>query len=155
MTHLKVGDMAPNVTGVDQDGKEVSLSDYKGKKLVLFFYPKDNTPGCTAEACNLRDNEAMLKKEGYEILGVSPDTEKKHQNFIGKYNFAFPLIADTDKKWIESFGIWGPKKFMGRVYDGVHRTTFIIDEAGKIAQVFEKVKTKAHSEQILEWHHSS
>lgn len=155
MTHLKVGDLAPDLKGVDQDDREVSLNDYKGKKLVLFFYPKDNTPGCTAEACNLSSNEALLKKEGYEILGVSPDTEKKHKNFIAKYNLVFPLIADVDKNWIESFGIWGPKKFMGRVYDGVHRTTFIINEQAKIVQIFDKVKTKTHTEQILEWHHSN
>jgi peroxiredoxin Q/BCP len=150
MTHLQEGDKAPDFKGVDQEGNTIQLSDYKGKKLVLYFYPKDNTPGCTNEACNLRDNYEELQKQGFEILGVSADSEKKHQNFINKYDLPFPLLADTEKEVIEQYGIWGPKKFMGKVKDGIHRTTFVIDEEGKIEKVFKKVKTKDHTNQILE-----
>ena len=150
MTHLQEGDKAPDFKGVDQDGNTIQLSDYKGKKLVLYFYPKDNTPGCTNEACNLRDNYEELQKQGFKILGVSADSEKKHQNFINKYDLPFPLLADTEKEVIEKYGIWGPKKFMGKVKDGIHRTTFVIDEEGKIEKVFKKVKTKDHTNQILE-----
>jgi peroxiredoxin Q/BCP len=150
MTHLQIGDAAPAFEGVDQDNNTISLDDYKGKKLVLFFYPKDNTPGCTAEVCSLRDGFDDLKAQGYELLGVSPDSSRKHQNFINKFGLPFPLLADTEKKTLEAYGVWGPKKFMGRTYDGVHRTTFIINEEGKIAQVFTKVKTKSHAAQILE-----
>ena len=150
MMHLKEGDKAPDFRGIDQDEKIISLSDYKGKKLILYFYPKDDTPGCTAEACNLRDNFSVLKKEGFELLGVSPDNPKKHQKFIDKYSLPFPLIADTEKEILNAYGVWGPKKFMGKEYDGVHRTTFIIDEAGKIEKIITKVNTKAHAEQILE-----
>ncbi|MDR9397928.1 thioredoxin-dependent thiol peroxidase [Salibacter sp.] len=150
MTHLQEGDKAPGFKGVDQEGNTIQLSDYKGKKLVLYFYPKDNTPGCTNEACNLRDNYEELQKQGFEILGVSADSEKKHQNFINKYDLPFPLLADTEKEVIEQYGIWGPKKFMGKVKDGIHRTTFVIDEEGKIEKVFKKVKTKDHTNQILE-----
>jgi peroxiredoxin Q/BCP len=150
MIHLQEGDKAPDFKGVDQEGNTIQLSDYKGKKLVLYFYPKDNTPGCTNEACNLRDNYEELQKQGFEILGVSADSEKKHQNFINKYNLPFPLLADTEKEVIEQYGIWGPKKFMGKVKDGIHRTTFVIDEEGKIEKVFKKVKTKEHTNQILE-----
>ncbi|MBR9922406.1 MAG: thioredoxin-dependent thiol peroxidase [Bacteroidetes bacterium] len=149
MTHLKAGDKAPAFSGVDQNGETIKLEDYKGKKLVLFFYPKDNTPGCTAEACNLRDNYAGLQKAGYEILGVSADSERKHQNFIKKFDLPFPLLADTEKEVINAFGVWGPKKFMGREFDGIHRTTFVIDEQGKIEEVIAKVKTKDHAAQIL------
>ena len=149
-THLKKGDKAPDFTGIDQDGKEIALSDYKGKKLVLFFYPKDNTPGCTAEACNLRDNYADLKAAGFELLGVSPDSPKKHQNFISKFSLPFPLLADTEQEVLKAYGVWGPKKFMGRSFIGVHRTTFIINEKGIIEEVIEKVKTKHHTKQILE-----
>ena len=150
MTHLQIGDTAPAFEGVDQDSNTISLGDYKGKKLVLFFYPKDNTPGCTAEVCSLRDGFGELQAQGYELLGVSPDSSKKHQNFINKFGLPFPLLADTERKTLEAYGVWGPKKFMGRTYDGVHRTTFIIDEEGKIAQIYTKVKTKSHAEQILE-----
>lgn len=150
MTTLEEGDKAPDFKGVDQNENEIQLSDYAGKKLVLFFYPKDNTPGCTAEACNLRDNFDALREKGYELLGVSPDSARKHQNFIKKHNLPFPLLADTEKEVLNAYGAWGPKKFMGRAYDGVHRTTFVIDEEGKIEKVFKKVKTKAHTEQILE-----
>ncbi|MCB0632532.1 MAG: thioredoxin-dependent thiol peroxidase [Lewinella sp.] len=149
-TNLQKGDKAPNFTGIDQNGNEISLSDYKGKKLVLFFYPKDNTPGCTAEACNLRDNYSELKAAGFELLGVSPDSPKKHQNFISKYSLPFPLLADTEQEVLKAYGVWGPKKFMGRSFIGVHRTTFIVDEEGKIAEVIEKVKTGDHTRQILE-----
>ena len=150
MMHLKEGDKAPDFQGIDQNEKTVSLSDYKGKKLILYFYPKDDTPGCTAEACNLRDNFSVLKKEGFELLGVSPDDPKKHKKFIDKYSLPFPLIADTEKEILNAYGVWGPKKFMGREYDGVHRTTFVIDEAGKIEKIIAKVNTKAHAEQILD-----
>ncbi|GAA0761960.1 thioredoxin-dependent thiol peroxidase [Psychroflexus lacisalsi] len=149
MTTLKAGDKAPNFEGKDQDGNAHTLKDYKGKKLVVFFYPKASTPGCTAEACNLRDNWETFQEKGYEILGVSADSKKRQQNFKTKYELPFPLLADEDKEVIQAFGVWGPKKFMGKEYDGIHRTTFIIDEEGKIEEVIAKVKTKAHAEQIL------
>jgi len=150
MTNLKPGDKAPNFEGVDENGNTIQLKDFKGKKLALFFYPKDNTPTCTVEACNLRDNYDDLKKNGYALLGVSPDSSKKHTNFIEKYELPFPLLADTERTTMEAYGVWGPKKFMGRTFDGVHRTTFVIDEKGKIEKVIEKVKAKIHSEQIME-----
>ena len=150
MTHLKEGDKAPDFEGLNEKGEKVSLADYTGKKLILFFYPKDDSPGCTKEACNLRDNYKKLSKLGFDILGVSPDTSKKHQKFIDKYEFQYSLLADEDKETINSYGIWGPKKFMGREYDGLHRTTFVIDEEGRIEKIIEKVKTKDHAEQILE-----
>ncbi len=149
MTTLKPGDKAPDFEAKNQAGNTVTLADYKGKKLVVFFYPKANTPGCTAEACNLRDNHAAFKAKGYEILGVSADSAKKQQNWIDKYDLPFPLLADEDKAVINAFGVWGPKKFMGKEYDGIHRTTFVIDENGVIEDVILKVKTKAHTEQIL------
>ncbi len=148
-THLKVGDPAPAFSASDQDGNTVSLGDFSGKKLILFFYPKDNTPGCTAEACNLRDHYDSLKKAGYELLGVSADSTKRHQNFIEKYELPFPLLADVDKVVIQAYGVWGTKKFMGRVYEGILRTTFIIDEVGMITKVITKVKTKDHTAQII------
>ena len=150
MTHLKVGDKAPNFSALDEQGNTISLSDYKGKKLVVFFYPKASTPGCTAEACNLNENYDRFKAKGYEILGVSADSAKRQSNFKTKYDFQYPLLADEDKSVIEAFGVWGPKKFMGKEYDGIHRTTFVIDEKGAIENVIAKVKTKAHAEQILE-----
>ena len=149
MTHLKVGDKAPDFTAKDEQGNTVSLTDYKGKKLVVFFYPKASTPGCTAEACNLNDNYERFKSKGYEILGVSADSAKRQTNFKNKYSFQYPLLADEDKEVINAFGVWGPKKFMGREYDGIHRTTFVIDENGVIEDVIIKVKTKAHTDQIL------
>lgn len=149
-TTLKVGDAAPNFSAVDQDANSHSLADYKGKKLIVFFYPKASTPGCTAEACNLRDNYKVLQEKGYEILGVSADTAKRQSNFKNKYEFPFPLLADEDKSVIEAFGVWGPKKFMGKEYDGIHRTTFVIDENSVLEQVITKVKTKDHAAQILE-----
>lgn len=150
MTHLKVGDKAPNFEALDQDGNTIKLSDYKGKKLVVFFYPKASTPGCTAEACNLNDNFKRFESLNYEILGVSADSQKRQSNFKNKYGFEYPLLADEDKSVIEAFGVWGPKKFMGKEYDGIHRTTFVIDENGVLENVIFKVKTKAHAEQILD-----
>lgn len=150
MTQLKSGDAAPNFSAKDQDGVLHSLSDYKGKKLVVFFYPKANTPGCTAEACDLRDHYAELSEKNYALLGVSADSAKAQANFKNKYEFPFPLLADEDKSVIQAFGVWGPKKFMGKEYDGIHRTTFIIDENGMIERVITDVKTKAHAAQILE-----
>lgn len=147
---LQKGDKAPKFEGVDQNGKTVKSSDYKGKKYVLFFYPKASTPGCTAEACDLRDNEDALKARGYEIIGVSADSVKRQKNFADKYNLSYPLLADEDKKIINAFGVWGPKKFMGREFDGIHRTTFLVNEKGLITDVIEKVKTKEHAKQILE-----
>ena len=150
MTHLKEGDKAPDFSGVNQNGETVSLADYQGKKLILFFYPKDNTPGCTAEACNLRDNFSELKAKGFELLGVSPDSERKHQNFINKYNLPFPLLSDRDHTVLNQFGVYGPKMMFGRLLSGIHRTTFVIDEQGVIEQVITNVKSKAHAAQILE-----
>jgi len=149
MKHLKVGDTAPVFTATDQNGKTISLNDFKGKKLAIYFYPKDNTPGCTVQACNLRDNYKLLTDNGIQILGVSADSIASHQKFIDKFTLPFPLIADEDKKVIETFGVWGPKKFMGKEYDGIHRTTFVIDENGIIEEVISDVKTKAHAAQIL------
>ncbi len=150
MNTLKQGDAVPNFTVNDQDGNAISLSDYKGKKLIVFFYPRANTPGCTAEACNLSDNYKTLQDLGYELLGVSADTEKKQSNFKNKFGFPFPLLADVDKDVINAFGVWGLKKFMGREFDGIHRKTFLIDENGLVAHVIDKVKTKDHTAQILE-----
>ena len=149
MNMLKVGDKVPDFSAKDQDGNTINLTDYQGKKLVVFFYPRANTPGCTAEACNLRDNYAELQDKGYELVGVSEDSQKKQANFKNKFDFPFPLLADEDHTVIETFGVWGPKKFMGREYDGLHRTTFVIDEEGIIERVIEKVKTKDHAAQLL------
>jgi thioredoxin-dependent peroxiredoxin len=149
MSHLKTGDKAPDFTANDQDGVPVSLKDYAGKKLIVYFYPKDDTPGCTAEACSLRDNYPALLKAGYEVLGLSTDSEKSHQKFIGKYQLPFRLLADTDHAVAEAFGVYGLKKFMGKTYMGINRTTFIIDGKGVIEQVIEKVDTKNHAQQIL------
>ncbi|MBN2868500.1 MAG: thioredoxin-dependent thiol peroxidase [Flavobacteriaceae bacterium] len=150
MNTLKQGDKVPNFAVNDQDGNVVSLSDYKGKKLIVFFYPKASTPGCTAEACNLRDNYKVLQDKGFELLGVSADSEKRQTNFKNKYEFPFPLLADEEKEVINAFGVWGPKKFMGREYDGIHRKTFLVDENGVVEHVIDKVKTKDHAAQILE-----
>ena len=146
---LKIGDSAPDFVSVDQDGNEIKLSDYKGKKLALYFYPRDNTPGCTAQACDLRDNYDSLLNQGYEVLGVSCDTEKKHQNFITKHELPFKLLADVDQELVNLYGVWQLKKFMGRENMGIVRTTFIIDEQGLISRIIEKVKTKEHASQIL------
>ena len=150
MTSLNVGDKAPNFVALNEFGQSTSLSDFLGKKVILYFYPKDMTPGCTAESCNLGENYSLLQEKGFIVLGVSPDSSKSHQKFIDKYNLPFSLIADEDKAVIKAFGVWGPKKFMGKEYDGVHRTTFIIDEDGVIEKVFSNVKTKDHTNQILE-----
>ena len=150
--NLKIGDKAPDFEGKNQNNESVKLSSFIGEKVVLYFYPRDNTPGCTAQACNLTENQALLKAAGFEILGVSADSIKKHQNFIEKFSLGFPLIADEDKTIINSFGVWGPKKFMGREYEGIHRVTFLIDESGVIENIFTKVKTKDHAQQILESH---
>ena len=149
MTTLKIGDKAPNFSVNDQDGNTISLSDYKGKKLVLFFYPKANTRGCTLEACNLSDNYERFVSQGYDVLGVSADTERKQANFRNKFNFPYPLLADVDKAVINAYEVWGPKQFMGRTFDGIHRVTFIIDENGVIEDIITKVKTKDHTNQIL------
>ena len=141
--------MAPDFEANDQDGNTVKLSDYRGKKVVLYFYPKDNTPGCTAQACNLRDNYEELQKQGYVVLGVSTDSEASHKKFITKQELPFSLIADPDKEVHEKYGTWGEKKMYGRTYMGTFRTTFVIDEEGKIAEVIGKVKTKDHTAQIL------
>ena len=150
MNTLKVGDKVPEFTSFDQDGNEVKLSDFKGKKLIVFFYPKANTPTCTVEACNLRDNYKMLQDLGYEILGVSADSKKRQSNFKKKFNFNYPLLADENHTLLNIFGVWGEKKFMGRTFDGIHRKTFIIDGNGFITKVVDKVKAKNHAAQILE-----
>lgn len=150
MNTLKVGDKAPNFEGLDQEGNIIKLSNYSGKKLVLFIYPKASTPGCTAEACNLRDNYQMFIAKGYDVLGVSADSAKRQQNFINKNKLPFPLLADENKDVINAFGVWGPKKFMGREYEGIHRTTFVINGEGIIEDVILKVKTKDHTSQIIE-----
>ena len=149
MTTLKPGDKAPNFTVKEQNGNEIKLADYKGKKLILYFYPKDDTPGCTTESCNLRDNYSGLLKEGYEVLGVSIQDEKSHEKFIKKYDLPFDLAADTDKQLVEGYGVWGLKKLYGREYMGTYRTTFVISEDGIIEKVFTKVNNKNHTNQIL------
>lgn len=147
---LKKGDKAPYFEGVNQEGQTISLSDFKGKKLILYFYPKDNTPGCTAEACNLNDNYNGWVEKGFEVVGVSPDSVISHQKFAGKFGFRFNLISDTGKKILQAYGVWGEKKLYGKTYMGVLRTTFIIDESGFIREIFEKVDTKEHTSQIIE-----
>lgn len=149
MTTLKTGEKAPAFSGKDQHGNTISLSDFSGKKIVLYFYPKDDTPGCTKEACNFRDNQALLQQKDIVVLGVSPDSEKSHQKFIDKFGLNFPLIADTDKVIANAYGVWGPKKFMGRAYDGIHRTTFIIDEQGILEKVITKVDVENSTEQVM------
>ena len=149
MTHLQKGDAAPDFLALDQNGVERKLSDYAGKKLVVFFYPKASTPGCTAEACDLNNNFERFKSLNYEILGVSADSAKAQAKFKEKYDFKYELLADENRAVIEAFGVWGPKKFMGREYDGIHRTTFIIDEKGIIEKIISDVKTKEHANQIL------
>jgi thioredoxin-dependent peroxiredoxin len=146
---LKEGDKAPDFSGETQQGSVIKGTDYLGSKLVLFFYPKDNTPGCTAEACNLQDHAEEFKSQGFSVVGVSADSVKMHTKFTDKFNLSFPLIADEDKRVINAFGVWGPKKFMGKEYEGINRKTFVIDEKGYVEKIFEKVKTKAHAEQIL------
>jgi peroxiredoxin Q/BCP len=150
MEYLKEGDAAPEFTATDQNGKKVSHADFRGKKTILYFYPKDSTPGCTKEACDFRDNYEMLAKQGFQVIGVSADTEKSHLKFIDKYDLPFSLISDPEKEMIQKYHAWGPKKFMGREYDGIHRITYVIDEEGKIEKIIEKVKTKEASKQVLE-----
>ena len=149
MFHLKEGDDAPDFTVPNEKNQAVSLADYRGKKLVLYFYPKDDTPGCTAEACSLRDGYPMFINKGYEILGVSPDSVKKHVKFQDKFSLPFSLLADEDHAVSEAYGVWGEKKFMGRAYMGIHRTTFVIDENGKIERIITKVNNENHTEQLL------
>jgi len=150
MTKLNIGDKAPSFNGLDQNGNSIQLTDFKGSKLILYFYPKDNTPGCNAEACNLRDNYEMWLGKGYKVLGVSPDKQAAHQKFISKFDLPFPLISDTEKEIIKAYGAWGPKKLYGREYEGLLRSTFVISEDGIVEQIFTKVKTKDHTNQILE-----
>ena len=150
MTQLQVGDKVPQFAANNEKGELITSESLIGKKYILFFYPKDDSPGCTKEACSIRDNYRFLSRKGFEIFGVSPDNEKKHQKFIDKYEFQYSLLADTEKKMINDFGLWGPKKFMGREIVGVHRTTFIINEQGIIEQILTKIKTKEHGKEILE-----
>jgi len=150
MSQLKEGMKAPSFEGVDQNGKNIKLSDFAGRKVVLYFYPKDNTPGCTAEACSLRDNYDLLLKKGFAVIGVSMDSEKSHKSFAGKYSLPFPLIADTSKKILNDYGVWKEKSLYGKTFLGIVRTTFIIDEKGIIEKIITKVNTKAHSGQIFE-----
>lgn len=149
VTRLKVGDKAPNFKGKDENGNSISLKDFSGKKLVLYFYPKDDTPGCTAESCNLRDNYEGLIKNGYAVVGVSADDDKQHKKFIEKYQLPFPLIADVDLEVIKAYDVWGYKKFMGKEYDGIVRTTFVIDGKGILEKVITAVIVKDHTEQII------
>jgi peroxiredoxin Q/BCP len=149
MTHLQEGNKAPAFTGKDQNGNKVSLSGLKGKKVVLYFYPEDDTPTCTVQACNLRDNYALLKKEGFTILGISPDEEKKHKKFEAKYDLPFTLVADPGHKIIDKYGVWGEKLLYGRKYMGLHRTTFLLDEKGVIRKIFLKPRSKQHAEEIV------
>lgn len=147
---LRKGSKAPKFTLPDQDGNMVSLTDFQGKKLAIYFYPQDNTPTCTTQACNLRDNIALLKKKGIEVIGVSADSERKHQNFRKKFSLPFPLLADTEMQMIKAYGVWGEKTTFGRIYMGIRRTTFLINEAGKIDHIITKVNAADHSSQILE-----
>ena len=146
---IKIGDKAPEINSIDQNREKITLKQFLGKKIILYFYPKDMTPGCTAQSCNLRDNYQQFLDNGYIVIGCSADSPEKHQKFIEKYNLPFPLISDERKEVLNSFGVWGPKKFMGKEYMGIMRTTFIIDENGVIEDIITKVKTKEHTEQIL------
>ncbi|HWB64795.1 MAG TPA: thioredoxin-dependent thiol peroxidase [Chitinophagales bacterium] len=149
MLELKEGDKAPEIKAKDQDGNPISLKQFRGKKVILFFYPEDDTPVCTVEACNFRDNFALLRKKGYEIIGVSPNSAVEHKKFIGKFKLPYTLIADEDKKVINDYGVWGLKKLYGREYMGLHRTTFVIDENGKIEKIVRRVLSKIATEQVL------
>ena len=149
MSKLNIGDKAPEINSVDQNGNQISLDQYKGKKLVLYFYPKDMTPGCTAQSCNLSDNYTLLQKNGYDVIGVSCDSIKRHQKFIEKHSLPFNLVSDEDQKVVKDYGVWQLKKFMGREYMGIVRTTFLIDEKGVIQDIIEKVNTKDHTSQIV------
>jgi peroxiredoxin Q/BCP len=149
MAELKEGSKAPAFKGVDQNGQSISLADFKGKKVILYFYPKDDTPGCTAQACNLRDNYKALLKKGFQVIGVSTDDVKSHKKFETKYELPFPLVSDADKTIVNKYNLWGEKKFMGRTYMGTSRTTFLIDEAGKIVKIINKPDTANHTEEVL------
>jgi peroxiredoxin Q/BCP len=149
MLHLKIGDKAPAINSVDQNGDAITLEEFKGKKVILYFYPKDMTPGCTVQSCNLRDNYKALLDKGYVVLGCSADSPVRHQKFIEKHDLPFPLISDESKQALNAYGVWGSKKFMGKEYDGISRTTFVIDEKGMIEDIIDKVKTKEHTSQIL------
>ena len=148
-TELQAGQKAPAFTGIDQEGNKISLADFKGKKVVLYFYPEDDTPTCTIQACNLRDNYSLLKKNGFTVIGISPDDPAKHRKFREKFSLPFTLISDTDHKIIDKYGVWGEKNLYGRKYMGLHRTTFVIDEQGIISKVFLRPKNKAHAEEIV------
>ena len=148
-THLKEGQKAPQFTGIDQDGNKVSLADFKGKKIALYFYPEDDTPTCTVQACNLRDRYDLLKKEGFTVIGISPDDPEKHQKFREKFNLPFTLLADPKHTIINKYGVWGEKNLYGRKYMGLHRTSFVIDEKGVIRKIFLRPKNKAHAEEII------
>jgi len=150
MSELKKGDLAPSISALDENGKRITLEEYRGKKVVLYFYPRDNTPGCTAEACDLRDNYTQFIKQGFEVIGVSADSEKSHQNFKNKYQLPFRLISDPDKKVLQDYGAWGEKKNYGKTYMGIIRKTFIINEEGYVEKIIEKVKTSEHSKQIFD-----
>ena len=150
MSKVKEGDLAPAISAVDQNGEKITLKEYQGKKVVLYFYPKDNTPGCTAESCDLRDNYSRFLEQGFEIIGISADSEKSHRKFISKFALPFRLISDTDKKVLQDYGAWGEKKLYGKSYMGILRKTFIIDEKGYVEKIIEAVKTKEHSKQIFE-----
>ena len=149
MIELKIGDKAPEINSVDQNGDQITLGQYKGKKVILYFYPKDMTPGCTAQSCNLSDNYKLLQKSGYDVIGVSCDSIKRHQKFIEKYSLPFNLVSDEDQKAVNDYGVWQLKKFMGREYMGIMRTTFLIDENGVIEDIITKVNTKEHTTQII------
>jgi peroxiredoxin Q/BCP len=149
MTEIQAGSKAPEFTGIDQNGQKISLTNFKGKKVILYFYPKDDTPGCTAQACNLRDNYSDLSSKGFEVIGISTDSTRSHKKFEAKYNLPFPLIADEDKTIVNAYGVWGEKKFMGKTFDGTNRTTFLIDEEGLIKNVITKPDTKNQTEQVL------
>lgn len=150
MKHLKIGDAAPHFKSIDQNAESIALSDFIGKKVIIYFYPQDDTPTCTKEACNLRDNYTILQENGYEVVGISPDPVKKHKKFVDKYDLPFKLVVDEDHKIAEAYGVWGLKKFMGREYDGIHRTTFLIDEKGVIEKTIDDVKSAQHAQQILD-----
>jgi len=150
MTHLKKGDVAPQINSINQNGEKVNLDTLKGKKVILYFYPKDMTPGCTVQSCNLRDNYNLLIESGYIVLGCSADSPARHLKFIDKYDLPFDLISDEEKEVLNDYGVWGLKKFMGKEYHGINRTTFVIDEDGLIDDVITKVKTKNHTQQILD-----
>ena len=149
MTHLKIGDLAPSINSVDQNGNRITLDQFKGSKVVLYFYPKDMTPGCTVQSCNLRDNYKLFLEKGYVVLGCSADSPARHIKFIEKHDLPFSLISDESKQVLNDYGVWGPKKFMGKKYNGINRTTFIIDEKGIVEDIIEKVNTKEHTSQIL------